>query len=307
MKSELILVTGGAGFIGSHLCQALLEDGYRVRVLDDFSTGKLENVPPECEFIQGSILDESLVDKALKGVHHVSHQAAIVSVRGSVERFAEDAQTNLMGSLLVLKAAARHDIRKFVYASSMAVYADTPAPLPISEQHPTAPISPYGIAKFASEQYVMLLGPILGLQPTVLRYFNTFGPRQGFTPYVGVITIFVTRLLQRKAITIYGDGQQCRDFVHVSDIVNANLLALKNPDASGKILNIGSGHGTTVNDLARTLTHELDPNAVIHYEPARPEELRNSIADISQARQILGYSPKTKLSDQVREVIRYLR
>lgn len=307
MKGELVLVTGGAGFIGSHLCEALLQDGYRVRVLDDLSKGKIENVPPECELIQGSILDESSVDKTLKGVDHICHQAAIVSVRGSVERFDEDARTNLMGTLLVLKMASRYRIRKFVYASSMAVYADSPEPLPMPEQHPTIPLSPYGIAKRAAEQYVMLLGPPFGLQPVVLRYFNTFGPRQQFTPYVGVITIFVTRLLQRQSITIYGDGQQCRDFVHVSDVVKANILAIQNPDASGKIFNIGTGQGTTVNELAHILTRQLDPKAVIQHDPTRPEELRNSIADISLARQILKYTPQTKLAEQIQEVIGYLR
>jgi UDP-glucose 4-epimerase len=305
--TDLVLVTGGAGFIGSHLCESLLKQGYRVRVLDDLSFGKRENVPEDCEFIQGNILDPNSVGRALQGVSFVCHEAARVTIRGSVDRFYEDAETNLMGTLHLLKAAGQHGIRRFVYASSMAVYADSPAPDPVAETYTVVPASPYGIAKLAAERYVLMLSPALKIEPVVLRYFNTFGTRQTYTPYVGVITIFVTRLLQKKDITIFGDGDQCRDFVHVSDIVQANLLALNNSGAAGQIFNVGTGHGTSVNELAALLTARLHPDARIQHEDSRQEELRYSIADISKARSILGYIPKTDLKKQIPEVIEYIR
>jgi UDP-glucose 4-epimerase len=307
MNAERILVTGGAGFIGSHLCNGLLQAGYEVRVLDDLSVGKIENVPAGCELIRGSLLDEAIVDRALAAVTHVCHEAALVSVRESVEKFYEDARTNLTGTLFLLKKAAEHSIRRFVYASSMAVYADSENAEPINENHPAIPVSPYGVAKLAAERYVMLMGPRLGMEPIVLRYFNTFGARQSFTSYVGVITIFITRLLQKQDITIFGDGKQCRDFVHVSDVVQANLLSLKKPQAVGKVVNIGSGRGTTVMELATLLKKEIYPKAAIHHAPRREEELRNSIADISLAGQVLSYCPGTDLLRQIQEVIHYLR
>jgi UDP-glucose 4-epimerase len=307
MSSETILVTGGAGFIGSHLCEALLKEGHQVRVLDDLSVGHRENVPKECEFIQGSVLQESILEKALRSVTVIFHEAARVTIRGSVDQFESDAETNLMGTLRVMRQAGKASVRRFVYASSMAVYSDSEKPIPVSEHHPTDPVSPYGIAKLAAEQYVLMVCKELGMEPVVLRYFNTFGTRQAFTPYVGVITIFITRLLQNQGIVIFGDGKQTRDFVHVSDIVQANLLALKSQSASGKIMNVGSGRGTTVLQVAQLLKEKIFPEANITFEPARPEELRNSIADISEAVRILGYHPRTHLDSQINEVIDSLR
>jgi UDP-glucose 4-epimerase len=306
MTRPIVLVTGGAGFIGSHLCEGLLQQNYKVRVLDDLSVGKRENVPTECDFIQGSISDSTVLNSALNGVTHICHEAARVTIRGSVEKFHEDAETNLMGTLLLLKAAGNHGIQRFIYASSMAVYADSSQPFPVEETYSQVPASPYGIAKLAAEQYVLMVGHELGLQPVVLRYFNTFGTRQTFTPYVGVITIFITQLLRKNGITIFGDGEQRRDFVHVSDIVKANLLALKNDNAVNKIFNVGTGRGTSVNELAAMLISKIYPDAKIQHELARAEELRYSIADISKARNLLGYNPETDLSAQIPEVIQYL-
>lgn len=306
MTPPLVLVTGGAGFIGSHLCEALLQQNYKVRVLDDLSIGRRENVPAECEFVQGSILDHAVVDSALQGATHICHEAARVTIRGSVEKFYEDAETNLMGTLLLVKSAAKNKIQRFIYASSMAVYADSKQPVPVDETYSQVPASPYGIAKLAAEQYVLMLGHELGLQPAVLRYFNTFGTRQTYTPYVGVITIFITQLLKKNGITIFGDGEQRRDFVHVSDIVKANLLALENENAVNKIFNVGTGHGTSVNELAAMLISKIYPDAKIQHELVRTEELRYSIADISKARNLLGYVPETNLSAQISEVIQYL-
>jgi UDP-glucose 4-epimerase len=305
MKNELILVTGGAGFIGSHLCEGLLGEGYQVRVLDDLSVGSIENIPRECEFIPGSVLDPAILKKATRNVAAICHEAARVTIRGSVDQFCEDAETNLMGTLLLLKSAGSQGVRKFIYASSMAVYSDSEKAQLISESHPTVPASPYGIAKLAAEQYVLMMSPQMGIDPVVLRYFNTFGVRQTFTPYVGVITIFITQLLNKQPITIFGDGKQTRDFVHVSNIVQANLLALKN-NASG-IFNVGSGKGTTVLEIAELLKSKLHPDAIVKFEPSRPEELRNSVADVKRARSVLKYQPRTNLKVQIDEVIDYLQ
>lgn len=307
MKSDLILVTGGAGFIGSHLSETLLEKGYEVRVLDDLSVGRRENIPNGCEFIQGNLLDESVLQKATQNVTAIFHEAARVTIRGSVDQFDSDAEVNLMGTLRLLRHAGNAGVRRFVYASSMAVYSDSQEPVPVSETHPTLPVSPYGIAKLAAEHYVFMVGKKLGVEPVVLRYFNTFGTRQAFTPYVGVITIFITRLLKKQDISIFGDGKQTRDFVHVSDIVQANFLALESSRAPGNVMNIGSGRGTTVLQIAQLLKTRIYPEAKINFEPAREEELRNSVADISAAKQFLKYNPLTNLDSQINEVIDSLR
>ncbi len=307
MAARLVLVTGGAGFIGSHLCEGLLKEGYRVRVVDDLSIGLAENIPSGCEFFEGSILDQNLLRQATRGVSAICHEAARVTIRGSIERFYEDAETNLMGTLALLRAAGQNGVARFIYASSMAVYADSVQPVPVAEDHPLLPASPYGIAKLAAERYVLMLGTAFKMRATALRYFNTFGTRQTFTPYVGVITIYVMRLLRKEPITIFGDGNQVRDFVHVSDIVQANLRALKRDEAAGMIFNVGSGRGTSVSALADLLRQKLYSDAAVLHEPARPEELRNSIANISLARQVLGYEPETDLDSQLSEVIEFLR
>lgn len=302
-----VLVTGGAGFIGSHVCEALAGEGRRVRVLDDLSVGRRENVPEGCELVVGSVLDEEALRASLDGVDAVCHEAARVSIRDSVERFVEDAETNLMGTLRLLRAAGRAGVRRFVMASSMAVYADAPERAPVRESHPLDPSSPYGIHKLAAERAALLVGRQLGMEPVALRYFNTFGPRQAFTPYVGVATIFVTRLLAKQPLTVYGDGAQTRDFVHVSDVARANVLALTAPGAAGRALNIGSGRGTTVLALASLLRARLSPDAELRHEAARPEEILYSVADVSAAREAMGYAPQTDLPRQIDDVIASLR
>jgi UDP-glucose 4-epimerase len=276
-------------------------------VIDDLSVGKRENVPAQCEFIQGNVLDINAVEKAMDGVTHVLHDAARVTIRGSVDQFYEDAETNLMGTLQLLKAAGKKKVQRFIYASSMAVYSDSEEPVPISETYLQIPASPYGIAKLAAERYVLLTGSELGMQPVVLRYFNTFGTRQTYTPYVGVITIFITRLLKQQDITVFGDGEQRRDFVHVHDIVQANLQALKNDSAIGETFNIGTGKGTSVNELAKLLSSMLHSGARINHEPARTEELRYSIANVSKAKSLLNYSPQTNFAAQIPEVVEHIR
>lgn len=303
MKNSRVLVTGGAGFIGSHLVENLLGRGYEVRVLDDLSVGLRENVPAGCEFFCGSILDGNLVRAAISGADAVFHLAARVSIRGSVDRFVDDAETNLMGMLHLLRAASDAGVRRFVFASSMAVYGDSPRPKLLNEDELLEPASPYGIAKLTAERYLFLLSKSLGIEPVVLRYFNTFGTRQGYTPYVGVITIFITRLLQRQNLIIFGDGSQVRDFVHVSDVVQANLLALESQDAAGKVFNIGSGKGTTVLQIADLLMTKLDRQVPLEFLAPLPQELRNSVADISRAQSLLGYQPATDLEHHLDEVV----
>ncbi len=302
MAEPIVLVTGGAGFIGSHLCDALLAQGRRVRVLDDFSTGRAENVDPRCEVIEADLGDRGALLAGMQDADVVFHLAARVTIRGSVDHFEDDARTNLMGTLAVLAAAGEQRVRRLVFASSMGVYADSPEGLLAGEDHPQEPISPYGISKLAAERYVLKVAPQLGVEPVALRLFNTYGTRQGYTPYVGVITIFVTRLLQGESLVIFGDGQQCRDFVHVSDVVQANLLAMET-EAVGEAFNVGTGRATTVLEVADLLRQALCPEAEVAYEPARPEELRYAVADVTKARRLLGYEPRCRIEDHIGEVI----
>ena len=209
------LVTGGAGFIGSHLTRALLADGRRVTVLDNLSVGRREAVPDGARFVHGDVRDEAAVNDALSGVDCVFHLAAQVTIRGSFDRFHEDLETNVMGTARLLRAVDRTRVKWFTLASSMAVYADAESPAPIDESHPTRPLSPYGVGKLAAEDVSRQVLEARGIPFTAVRYFNTYGPGQTYTPYVGVLTIFITRLLRGESITIFGDGEQQRDFIHV--------------------------------------------------------------------------------------------
>jgi UDP-glucose 4-epimerase len=284
------LVTGGAGFIGHHLAKALLDRGTPVTVLDDLSMGQRENIPPGARFIHGDVRDPKAVEDALEDVDLVFHEAAIVSIRASVEGFVRDADVNLMGTLSLLERMAQKRIRKAVLASSMAVYADSSTALPLREDAPVRPISPYGVAKLAAEQYWLLAGRNFGFDATVLRYFNTYGPGQTPTPYVGVITIFVNGLLRGEPPSIFGDGEQRRDFVHVDDIVAANLAVLDH-ECGGRTLNVGTGHATSVNEIARELIARLAPGLTPKHMPAVEGEMRNAIADASALRDATGWAP----------------
>ncbi len=306
MTYEKALVTGGAGFIGSHLVERLLRDGLQVTVLDNLSTGKRTNLPPEADLILGDVRDLAIVTAVVSGVDVVFHLAARVSIRASVEHFWEDAETNLVGTLNVLRACVSRKAKKLVYASSMAVYADAPQPVPVSEEYATAPMSPYGVSKLASERYAMLVAAQSGFDVVALRYFNTYGPRQTFTPYVGVITIFIQRLLRGEPPVIFGDGEQCRDFVHVGDVVDASVRAMTS-NVSGEVLNVGSGQGTSVNRIAALLCERLAPETVPQHIAAHPGELRNSIANIDRARRLLGYEPQGRLEDRIDEIIAWNR
>lgn len=298
------LVTGGAGFIGSHLTRALLADGRRVTVLDNLSVGRRAVVPEGARFVHGDIRDEAAVIEALRDVDCVFHLAAQVTIRGSFDRFYEDLDTNVMGTARLLKAVDPTKVEWFTLASSMAVYADAPSPDPIDESHATLPLSPYGVGKLAAEGVARQILGARGVPFTAVRYFNTFGPGQTYTPYVGVITIFITQLLRREGITIFGDGQQERDFVHVDDIVAGTAAT---PGREPGTFNLGTGRGTSLNQLAAMLIERLAPGQRPAQAPTQAGELRYSVADIGAARRALGYAPKRSLQRDLDEVIAAVR
>jgi UDP-glucose 4-epimerase len=299
-----VLVTGGAGFIGSHTVRALLAGGKRVTVLDNLSVGRRESVAPQARLVVGDVRNRASVTDALDGVDSVIHLAAQVTVRGSFERFYEDLDTNVMGTANLLRLLDSSRIRWFTFASSMAVYADQPQPTPIPETGETAPISPYGVGKLAAEQVCRQMLATAGIPLTLLRLFNTFGPGQTMTPYVGVITIFVQRLLRHQPPVIFGDGHQQRDFVHVSDIVDGILAAT---GSSPGTFNLGSGRPTALNDLGRLLVGRIDPASRIEYAPAHEGEVRFSLADITAARRAFGYQPRRSLDSHLDEIVADLK
>jgi UDP-glucose 4-epimerase len=294
------LVTGGAGFIGSHLARALLASGRAVTVLDNLSVGRREAVPEGARFVHGDIRDASACAEALRDADCVFHLAAQVTIRGSFDRFYEDLDTNVMGTACLLRAVDPARVKWFTLASSMAVYADAAAPVPIDESHPARPLSPYGIGKLAAEGVSRQVLEARGIPFTAVRYFNTFGPGQTYTPYVGVITIFATRLLRGEGITIFGDGEQQRDFVHVDDIAAGTMAT---PFRAPGTYNLGTGRGTSLNQLAALLIDTLAPGTQPSYAAPQAGELRFSIADISAARRALGYRPTREIGRDLDEVI----
>jgi nucleoside-diphosphate-sugar epimerase len=298
-----VCVTGGAGFIGQHLVRALLARGYSVRVIDDLSVGRKENVPADAELIVGNVT-ETAVAESVQDCEVVFHLAARVAIRSSFEFIVEDVAANVLGTASLLKAfAASPHTKKFILASSMAVYADSEQPIPIDEEYIKDPISPYGISKFAAEMLVMRQCESVQKQGVALRLFNTYGPGQIFSPYVGVVTIFTKTLMAGKTPSIFGDGLQCRDFVHVDDVVRGFLAAMDGPSASG-VYNIGSGVGTTINDVYKKISSTLGFDIPPNHEIAAQGELRYSIANIDKARSRLGYEPQHRFDQSIVNVIR---
>ena len=298
------LVTGGAGFIGLHLVRELLERGFEVTVLDNLSMGTRSAVDSQARFIKGDIRNQDRVNQALQGVDCVFHLAAKVTIRGSFEMFYDDVDCNMMGTMNLLRCLNVEAVRHFTLASSMAVYADSPTPDPVPESHDCEPISPYGVSKLASERICKLLLKDRGIPFTALRYFNTFGAGQRFTPYVGVITIFATKLLRGEQPTIFGDGEQRRDFVHVKDIVSGTIASLSSEPGT---YNLGTARATSVNQLSALLTEHINPGIKTTHAPEQPGELRFSIADISAATSKLGYRPKHSLDTAIESVISDIR
>jgi nucleoside-diphosphate-sugar epimerase len=289
------LVTGGAGFIGSHLVEALIGQGARVTVIDNLSTGRRENLQgtgPGLDFHEGDIRDRDLLKKLMGGVEVVFHQAAVVSVPLSVAQPLASAEVNEMGTLAVLETARQAGCRRVVLASSSAVYGDDPQ-LPKREEMMLRPLSPYAIQKMVGEYYAGLYGALYGLETVCLRYFNVFGPRQDpSSPYSGVISIFMDRAVAGRAPSIYGDGEQTRDFVYVQDVVAANLKAATETDAAGQVFNIGTGHTITVNRLWQSVTALAGIALAPEYQAAREGDILHSVAAIEAARQHLGFAPE---------------
>jgi len=290
-----VLVTGGAGFIGSNLALRLLEEGARVRVVDDLSTGRKENLgghADELEFIEGDIRDGELLKKALRGVEAVFHQAALPSVPRSIEDPLASEQVNATGTLTLLLAARDAGVRRVVYASSSSIYGDSPT-LPKVEDMPPDPKSPYALSKYSGERYCQLFTRLYGLEAVSLRYFNVFGPRQDPTShYAAVIPRFIAGIMSGKGITIYGDGKQTRDFTYVENAVRANLKAALAPRAAGEVYNIACGESITVLELAEYLMRRMGREVDIEWAPPRPGEVRDSLASVTKAVEALGYHPE---------------
>ena len=304
MKYKNILVTGGAGFIGSYLSRELIARGFDVTIIDNLSMGKESNIPRGAEFVKGDVLDEKLLKKIIPSIDVIFHLAAKVSIRDSLNNFLEDANNNIIGTLNLLKCCSNGLVKKFIYASSMAVYSDSKSPEPIDENYVLEPISPYGVSKLASEKYCVNIAKNIGMDCVILRYFNTYGEGQTLTPYVGVITIFIDKLINEESPVIFGDGNQKRDFIYVGDIVQANLKALEWNGNIG-VFNIGTGRAMSVNDIALLLCNKINPKIKPSYAEKREGELRNSIADFKKAERELGFSPYARIEDKVDEVINW--
>jgi len=296
-----ILVTGGAGFIGSHLVAKLAKQGYSVRVLDNLSTGKRSNIERllkegSVDFTKGDIKDASTVKAAVSSVDMVYHLAAQISVPLSILNPKLNHEVNVVGTSNLLSASKNAGVGRFVFVSSCAVYGE-PIYLPIDEAHPTNPISPYAESKLTSEQECIKLSKDHEIEAAVVRFFNVYGPRQGLNEYSGVITKFIEKIKKKLPLTIFGDGQQTRDFVFVQDITNALLLASKSKDANGQIFNIGTGKATTIKSLAETLLALTDSKVKLKFAPERSGDIKHSYANISKANKILGYKPEFHLSE----------
>jgi len=303
----LYLVTGGAGFIGSNIVAELLQRGEKVRVLDNFSTGRRENIAPFVEhidLIEGDLRDLSTVSQVVEGVDYVLHQGALPSVQRSVDAPLASHAANATATLNVLIAARDAGVRRVVYASSSSIYGDSPT-LPKREDMLPAPKSPYAVSKMAGEQYCRAFAEVFGLETVCLRYFNVFGPRQDPTSqYSAVIPLFITAMLRGEAPTIYGDGEQSRDFTYVANVVHANLLAATaTGDAVGRVFNVACGRRYTLLDLIAALNDILDTDIEpIHVAP-RPGDVRHSLADVSAAREVLGYEPQVDFHAGLRRTV----
>ena len=283
MADAPILITGGAGFIGSHLCDALLDQGYPVRVLDDLSTGKRDNLRldnPNLQLIVGDVADAGLVAKAAEGCRAVVHLAAVASVQASVEDPVRTHQSNFIGTLNVCEAMRLAGIKRVLFASSAAVYGNNGDGVSIAEDTPKAPLTPYAADKLASEHYLDFYRRQHGLEPVVFRFFNIFGPRQDpSSPYSGVISIFCERALSGAPITVFGDGEQTRDFLYVGDLVSVMRQALEIPVVEEGAVNIGLNQATSLNQLLAALRTVLGDLPAISYGPARSGDIRHSRAD----------------------------
>jgi UDP-glucose 4-epimerase len=308
--AERVLVTGGAGFIGSHIVRRLCGDGQKVRVADNLSTGKEERLKalgPSIEFMRVDLADAAAADAVVKGMNYVVHQAAVPSVQRSVQDPVGTNRSNVTATLNLLESCRKRKVRRFVYAASSSAYGDTEV-LPKREDMTPHPLSPYALQKLVGERYCKLYSDLFGLETVSLRYFNVFGPSQDPTSeYSAVIPKFATRLLAGKPLTVYGDGEQSRDFTYVDDVVEANLLALKAPRAVGMVFNVGCNNRITLKQLIRLLEEILNVRAEVKYLPARPGDVRHSLAGIELAREYLGYEPQVTVKEGLRRTVKWFQ
>lgn len=301
------VVTGGAGFIGSNIVQELFSQGWHVTILDDLSSGSARNLPPEgtVRFVRGDVQDRAAVDEATCGGDVVYHLAASVGNKRSVDDPILDAGTNVLGTINVLEAARAAGVRKVVVSSSAGVFGELKT-LPIREDHPLDPDSPYGCTKLCEEKLALAWAKLYGMDVVCLRYFNVFGRRQRFDAYGNVIPIFVFQALRGEKLTIFGDGEQTRDFVHVSDVVAANLGAAERTGLSG-VFNIGSGARISINELVRLIEKVSGLKLDVRYEPERPGDVRHSLADVSAAREGFDYSPSKDFEGNLADYVAWAR
>lgn len=304
------LVTGAAGFIGSNIVEELLERGESVRALDDFSTGRRENIAPfldRIELFEGSLNDEELLARAVDRVDYILHQAALPSVPRSVSDPLASHEANATGTLRLLIAARDAGVKRLVVASSSSVYGDSPE-LPKHEEMPARPRSPYAVNKLAGEEYSKVFSLVYGLPTVALRYFNVFGPRQDpKSQYAAVIPAFITAALEGRRPVVHGDGLQTRDFTYVQNVVAANLLACEAPDAAGQAINIACAERISLLDLLAEIGRITGRTIEPEFDPARPGDVKHSLADISKAERLLGYRPVVSFARGLERTVEYLR
>lgn len=302
------LVTGGAGFIGSNICEELVSRGRGVRVVDDLSTGKIENIEHlkgKVDFVECDITDAAKLEKAMAGVSYVLHQAAIPSVPRSMKEPLKVNQANVIGTLTVLECARNLGVKRVVFASSSSVYGDS-VTLPKREEMPSAPKSPYAVTKAIGEQYCKLYNSVFGVPVVMLRYFNVFGPRQDETSfYAGVICKFTSALLDGRNVTVYGDGEQSRDFTYISNVVAANLNACTADGAPGEVINIGGGDQTTINRLVSILSDITGVEAKVEHIGPQAGDVRHSLAAIEKARELLGFEIGVGLREGLENTVKW--
>ena len=303
------LVTGGAGFIGSHLAEELVRRGHRVRVADSLITGKRSNLDhvADVEFLEGDLADVDFARRAVDGCEYVLHQAAIPSVPRSVHDPITSNRANIDATLNVLVASRDARVRRVVFAASSSAYGDTPT-LPKREYMPVNPLSPYALQKVVGEQYMQLFTRLYGLETVSTRYFNVFGPRQDpSSPYSGVISVFATALLEKRSPKIFGDGEQTRDFTYVANVVDGVLRACDAPDVSGEVINVATGGRVSLNTLFRAMKDLIGADVEPTYDALRPGDVRDSQADISKARALLGYEPSVSFDEGLARTVAWYR
>ena len=304
------LITGGAGFIGSHIAEELVHQGCAVTVLDNLSSGHLENldtIKSGVDFVRGDIQDEQILEDVISGCNLVFHQAAVVSVTKTVTDPVQSTAVNDLGTLKVLEAARRNGVRRVVLASSSAVYGDDPQ-LPKVESMTPRPLSPYAVQKLTNEHYAQLYNKLYGLEVVCLRYFNVYGPRQDpSSPYSGVISIFMTRAGSGTAPTIYGDGRQSRDFVFVKDVVQANILAARQAAAPGQVFNVGTGNSIEINTLWNKIAELAQCAVTPDHAASRPGDIVHSVAGIQKAEEKLGFRPVVSLDQGLAHTFAWYR